>query len=123
MRIDIACNDPDNGLFDGVARALHIGPVEFSSRAWDWAPRLTEGDGWIRIGGKKLRCKGSTYGVGNWCWNAYFCERDDVEALLNWSKFRKWFDMEAGTVSLYAKWEKGEPLRFKRPTPGAGGAK
>ena len=123
MRIDIACNDPDNGLFDGVARALHIGPVEFSSRAWAWAPRLTEGDGWIRIGGKKLRCKGSTYGVGNWCWNAYFCERDDVEALLNWSKFRTWFDMEAGTVSLYAKWEKGEPLRFKRPTPGAGGAK
>lgn len=120
MRIDIACNDPDNGLFDGVARAIHIGPVEFSSRAWDWAPKLTEGDGWIRIGGKKLKCSGSTYGVGNWCWNAYFCERDDVEALLNWPKFRKWFSMDAGTVGLYNKWESGEPLRFKKQ-PTAGG--
>lgn len=114
MRLDIACNNPDNGAFDGVARMIHIGPVEFGCRFLHWAPRLTEGDGWIRIGGKKLRCKGSTYGVGNWCWNAYFCERDDVEALLNWAKFRKWFNMDAGTVSLYAKWEKGEPLRFKR---------
>jgi len=118
VRIEIACNNPDNGLFDGVARAIHIGPVELSSNTWDWAPRLTEGDGWIRIGGKKLRCSGSTYGVVNWCWKAYFWERDDVEALLNWPRFRKWFSVDTGTESLYGKWKTGEPLRFKRATIG-----
>lgn len=113
MRLDIACNDPYTGLFDGKAHAVHVGEVEFSRSYFDWSPRFTEGDGWIRVGGKKLRCRASTYGVGNWCWNAYWCDDADVEALLNWVKFRKWFDIEAGPCRVFNAYKAGKRLKLR----------
>lgn len=112
IRVDIACNHPDNGLFVGVAQAIHIGEYEFQSRAWDWAPKLTEGNGWIRIGGKSLRCSGSRYGVGNWCWTAFYCDRRHVESLMNWQRFRRWYSLDAAPIEYFGKWEAGEPLRL-----------
>ncbi len=118
MRVDIACNDPDNGVFDGRARAVHVGSTEFWCKFGDWAPKLTEGDGWIRIGGLKLQCQGSKYGVGNWCWNGYYLQPSEVERLVNWPKFRAWFDVDQASSGVFERYKAGKPLRLaKRPTP------
>lgn len=114
MTIKICCNDPDNGLFDGKASAIHIGSLRLACRFLDWSPKLTEGDVFIRIGGKKLRCYGSRYGVGNWCWNAYGCDDADVEALVNWPKFRKWFDVEEASPRVFDAYRAGRKLVLRK---------
>lgn len=114
MTIEIYCNNPDNGLFDGKASAIHIGSLRLACRFWDWSPKLVEGDGFIRLGGKKLRCSGSVYGVGNWCWNAYRCDAADVEALVNWAKFRKWFDVEEAPARVFDAYRAGRKLVLRK---------
>lgn len=114
IRLELACNDPDNGVFAGMVYAVQVCDLELRSKALDWGPRLTVGDGYIRIGGMKLRCTGSKDWYGNWCWNAYYCDVPDVERLLNWEKFRKWFDVEQSPTAVYDKYRGGLPLRFIR---------
>ena len=118
--LEICCNDPDNGLFVGRAAAIEIGNrISFECRYIDWSPKLTEGDGFIRIGGRKLQCFQSREWYGNWCWNVYLCRSDEVEALVNWPKFRKWFDISEAHPRVFDAYKAGKPLRWKRrvPTP------
>lgn len=110
--VDICCNHPDNGLFIGRAPSIHVGDIRLGCRTWDWSPKFTEGNGWIRIGGMKITCLGSKYGVGNWCWNRYACDGAEVERLINWSRFRKWFDIEEADEEIFNDFKAGKPLRI-----------
>ena len=121
IRVDLACNDPNSGLPSGRVNAVMIGNVEFYSNTLDWGPKLTEGDGWIRIGGMKLGCAGSKYGVGNWCWTRFWLNKPDVERLVNWAKFRKWFDIEQAAVGVFERYKAGKPLVLKRKPEAARG--
>jgi hypothetical protein len=69
--LDIACNDPDNGVFAGRAPMLQIGAAEFQARDWARGPAFTEIDGGIRLAGKRWSVENSKDWVGNWCWNRY----------------------------------------------------
>lgn len=69
--LEVACNDPDNGLFAGHASMLEIGAAEFeaSNRAGGYA--FAELPGAVRLAGKTWRTAGSKEWFGNWCWNRY----------------------------------------------------
>lgn len=69
--LEVACNDPDNGLFAGCASMLEIGEAEFmaSNRAGGCA--FVELPGAVRLAGKTWRTAGCKEWFGNWCWNRY----------------------------------------------------
>jgi hypothetical protein len=116
MTIAVCCNNPDNGLPDGHVPFIRIGEISFACRYGDWSPRFTEGyvkgSRFIRIGGRKLCTQGQSWSVGNWCWNAYRCHPEDVEALVNWEKFRKWFDVEEAPQKLFEAYKAGRALKL-----------
>lgn len=79
--IHFACNDPDNGLFDGKTMMASYGDVELEAPGWQ-SYAFTEGEGFIRIHRRKFEIVGSQDWVGNWCWNAYALRRDEAKRLL-----------------------------------------
>jgi hypothetical protein len=83
LRVAFACNDGDNGIFAGRVDAISI---RRNGDGLDMdggiSPRLTIGDGWLRIFRLKLRVHGYKDWVGNWCWNEYVLEQPDVAWLL-----------------------------------------
>lgn len=113
--VHVCCNDWKNGAFTGKVSSIEIGSTTLECRFSNWEPRITEGADFIRIGGKKLRCSGATYSVGNWCWNAYRCHDADVLALINWPKFRKWFQMTEAPERVADAYNNGKPLRLVSP--------
>jgi hypothetical protein len=115
MRIlQLCCNDPDNGNFTGRVSAVEAHGLKLASRTWDWGPKLTVGDGFIRIGGMKLRGGLAKSSYGNWCWNAYRVESDDLMKLINWPKFREWFDVEEAPERVFTAYRAGRRLKWKR---------
>lgn len=112
MNLHVCCNDWRNGIFTGKVSAIEVASLNLECRFLDWQPRITEGDGFIRIGGRKLRCSGSKYGIGNWCWNGYKCDAEDVLALLNWPKFRTWFDLTEAPEKVFDAYRAGRNLRL-----------
>lgn len=73
--LDVACNNPDNGIFDFSAPMLQLGSAEFEcSRA---APSFFEdlpapgSLSRMRLAGKNWTYSHSKDWVGNWCWNRY----------------------------------------------------
>lgn len=73
-QLDVACNDPANGVFAHRAPMLGMGCAEFEARDLFNGPRFVElwGDkSFIRLAGKKWPVSGSKEWVGNWCWNRY----------------------------------------------------
>ncbi|WP_303763543.1 hypothetical protein [Sphingobium yanoikuyae] len=107
--IDIACNDPDNGLFDGRARAIHVdmpGDTLMELAASDMVgPRMREVDFGIAISNKHWPVLGSAYGVGNWCWNRYWMSVETAVDFLAWTHQRGRFDVEQAEERLFAAWK------------------
>lgn len=76
LLVCFACNDGDNGLWRGTVEGLSFHgrctdeyiQMDFSFQG---APRLTIGDGWLRIFRRKLPFSASVEWYGNWCWNGY----------------------------------------------------
>ncbi|MFN7178354.1 hypothetical protein [Hyphomonas sp.] len=75
--LHVACNDPDNGLFDHCAPQLSIFDAEFCcvsmrpprfAELWGKGPK---GGDAVRLAGKVWPVTGSREWVGNWCWNSY----------------------------------------------------
>ena len=69
--LEVACNDPDNGLFEGRASMMQIGDAEFMPSNRAGGCTFAELPGAIRIAGKTWRTAGSKEWFGNWCWNRY----------------------------------------------------
>lgn len=69
--LDVACNDPDNGLFSGHAEMLQIGNAMFEQWRDGVGPRFIVEEKRIVLSGKSWRVERSKDYVGNWCWNHY----------------------------------------------------
>lgn len=90
IAIDIACNSAEDGMFDYKAEAVHVLGMHFD--AIGYVPKFRDDINFIALGGMKFKCFGGRkLHCGNWAWNRYRIDLKDVERLLNWSKFRKWF--------------------------------
>lgn len=71
LYLDVACNDPDNGIFAGRAQGLTIGDAEFMPRNWPRGYAFSELNGAVRLAGAPWRIASSKRHFGNWCWNRY----------------------------------------------------
>ena len=85
VAIDFACNDPDNGLFNGRAGSAMYGDVEIEAPVWEgyrFTELSMESDFAIRLHRMTFKVDGKREWVGNWCWNRYFLLRSDMKRLL-----------------------------------------
>lgn len=115
LRLDVACNNPDNGLFAWKAEMLQVvtwdgGGVEFACVRR--APLFREVSGGIRIFRRTWQVSKSTEWYGNWCWNAYWLHPEILATLLYMAKKSGMFHCEAGPSDLYENWN--SPADFNR---------
>lgn len=107
IRLDVACNDPDNGLFAFCAEQLQVHTWDGESielAACRAAPRFRELSGAIRL------CRGvwptlaSKEWYGNWCWNAYWLHPEVAADLLMVVKRSGLFHCDCGPSQLFDNW-------------------
>lgn len=79
--IDFACNDPDNGMFDGKAMMAQYGDVELTAPIWGGF-RFTETPKGVRIHRREFVIRDRKEWLGNWCWNRYWFRRPEAKRLL-----------------------------------------
>jgi len=113
LRLDVACNNPDNGLFAYAAEMLHVytwdkEDIEFV--AVRRAPRFTEVKNGIRIFRRVWPVLSFVEWYGNWCWNSYQLESSVLISLLDAAKRSGFFHCEAGPSGLFENWNNEEML-------------
>lgn len=108
VAIDIACNDPDNGLFDYRAGMITLGDdIELESDNWIDGYRFVDLGDAIRLHRRKFKIVASKGWIGNWCWNRYWMERAEAKRFVlmlrtsgRWrctsgpSRWYEWFNRE-----------------------------
>ena len=98
--LDVCCNDPDNGTFDGRAHGRSVGSIELEPLRHP--PRFVLTDKGFRLAGKEWPVTASKDWVGNWCWNRYRVSNglDTYDVMLArfmfWLKGRKLFTCVSG---------------------------
>jgi hypothetical protein len=114
VMIDIACNDPDNGLFAGRAEMIEIGTDFIEMEARGRPPRFddhgAESNNLVYLAGKRWPVIGCKYGVGNWCWNGYWMEIPVAVDFLVWLHGRRLFNLTCGETRIFNIWESDRPL-------------
>src|SRR5215831_17936885 len=104
LRLDVACNDPDNGLFAHCAEQFHLTTWDGETievEAVRHAPRFTEIPSGIRFLRRRWRVLASKEWYGNWCWNAYWLEPSVLIRLLALAKKSALFHCNCGPTQLY----------------------
>lgn len=111
VRIHIACNDPDSGLFAGRAEqvALDDGALELTCRSLR-APKFTDVVTAFWLSGKRWRYSGFKEWFGNWCWNAYVFDLPTAAAFFVWLHERHLFDVDQCPEGFGDRWSSCEPL-------------
>jgi hypothetical protein len=104
-RVDIACNDPDNGLFEGRAWMIQVGSLELGANDFR-GPKMRELPDSIVIAGKHWPITGSQEWVGNWCWNRYEMEIDTLVDFLIWAHRRDFWSIDQGEERIYNLWQR-----------------
>lgn len=120
---DIACNNPDNGIFAGKAHMITYrlwdgGYCELECDSWLDGYAFTETDDGIRLHRRKFKIVGSKEWVGNWCWNSYRMERNEAKRFLGMLRssgrwhcthgpcaWYDWFNKTEEEEDAQAKWE------------------
>lgn len=103
--LDICCNDPDSGNFDGRAYGISVGCIELEPRGNPAKFVLT--DTGFRLAGKEWPVTASKDWVGNWCWNRYRISnnRDAYDVMLArfmfWLKARKLYTCTCGPDAFF----------------------
>lgn len=108
VMIDVACNDPDNGIFCHRAHQIQVGYqfAELEAKR-DPAPRFTEeDDDRITMSGKSWPTHGSKEWVGNWCWNGYWMDIPTAVDFLVWLHRRNLFALTCGDDRLFQRWKR-----------------
>ena len=99
--LDVCCNDPDNGNFAGVAMQLMIGCAEFEAIAWDGlglkCPKFQLTEQGFKMSGKHFKTLGSKDWYGNWCWNRYWMEGEELVDFVLWMWRRVNFNCSTAT--------------------------
>jgi hypothetical protein len=112
LYLEVACNDPDNGIFAERAAQLQIGDAEFEPTHWDSAPRFIDMGGSVRLAGKRWQIEGVTTWYGNWCWNRYLLAKPEITPrwymveFVTWLRGRKLFRCTCGESEFY-EWFNG----------------
>jgi hypothetical protein len=114
VRVDICCNDPDNGIFDGRAAAIQLGGdglLELAAKNFE-GPRLTLLDGLdrIRIAGKHWPITATRDYIGNWCWNGYWMRPAVAVDFLTWLHGRHIFSVEQAEEWIFNMWMNPAPF-------------
>lgn len=115
LRLDVACNDPDNGIFPHRAEMLQVATwdkedIEFVANRR--APRFGEMIGGIRIFRRVWPILSSIEWHGNWCWNSYRLEPGVLISLLEAGKRSGLYHCDGAPSALYENWNSEE--RFNR---------
>jgi hypothetical protein len=112
IRIDMACNDPDNGLFAGRVAMIHLPDqlLELTANEWNilsfrGCPRLREEPGAIILSGKRWPIVRAKEWYGNWCWNAYWMQPQAAKQFLVWLHGRGLFHCETGETWACELWD------------------
>jgi hypothetical protein len=118
VRIDFACNDPDNGLFAGRVGAIQLYDVDpifelESTTSGDRAFAIEMSA--IRVSGKSFPFHERRSWVGNWCWEGFWMDVCEVERMLVWlrrprSSERRLFELTTGTSLLVHDWRAPGPF-------------
>lgn len=104
--VDIACNDPDNGLFDHRASAIQLDDQILELAAHDMrGPRMRVSGDAIFISNRKFPIVDHKSWVGNWCWDRFWLPLDDAVALFAWLHRRGMFAVEQGDTRLFNAWK------------------
>lgn len=118
--VHVACNDYRNGHCQGWFGAVHIGigrgGFDFGTDYLD--DQYIELDGprttyrvmdanKIKLGRVTVAYDGYREWYGNWCWDAFFVDTDDVRKLARYLK-RRCFGVEDGTEVLSRWWHRLE---------------
>jgi hypothetical protein len=104
-RIEICCNDPDNGLFEGRAMSMQVGDLELMSRDWR-GPKLRETADSIVIAGTPWPITASKEWFGNWCWNAYWLREDVIADFLIWAHRRDFWQVACAEERVFNLWKR-----------------
>lgn len=86
--LDVCCNDPDTGNFDGRAYGLSLGCIELEPRRTP--PRFVLTDKGFRLAGKEWPVTASKDWYGNWCWNRYRISDGKTEYAVMLARFMFW---------------------------------
>lgn len=113
--VEIACNDPDNGLFDAKAPFIQIGEFELAAKNPHRPPRFVIlPDDRFRLAGRVWPFTAYKYGIGNWCWDGFYMPIAEAAAFLNWLWCRGLFDVDAGPTAMFDWWRTGKEPMEKR---------
>ena len=102
--IDVACNDPDNGLFANKTEYIQLMAGEVELERYPGV-RFTELPGRIRIHGEVFPIEGSKDWVGNWCWNRYALSREDAKNFYHQIRNNGW-RCTTGPSHFYKWWNR-----------------
>ena len=111
VRMDVCCNDPDNGLFDHRAAMIHLPDQLLELGASDFrGPAFREHPDHIQISRRKFACGRSKEWFGNWCWNAYWLDIDEAVEMLVYVHKTGAFNCDQGEERLFNRWRWEEPF-------------
>jgi len=111
VRIDVCCNDPDDGSFAERAAGIDLQDSLMELRATDWrGPVFREHPGQIQLDRRRFACSRSKDWYGNWCWNAYWLDIDEAVELLAYAHTLRRFDCEMGDERLFNRWDQDRPF-------------
>lgn len=116
-RIELCCNDPDNGNFAGRVSAITIGDLELMS--WRWhltppGPRLRVDTDRFILAGKPWPYLRSKEWFGNWCWDAFYVEPKVSADFLIWLHGRKLFSVDSAEARVFNLWKRAESMAPSR---------
>lgn len=119
IRIDIACNDPDNGIFASRANGIQIADadgdlIELEPYDWERGPRFIVTNNTFRLSGKNWPYLQSKEWYGNWCWNAYWLNTDTAIRFLHWLHSRELFQCTHGRTDFHTLWDWKHPLPIEK---------
>ena len=106
IRIDFACNDPDNGAFIGRAVRASWGPsdcqCELAADDWFRGFAFTVlDDHSIRLHRRKFPFVRRHVWVGNWCWDSFLFERSVGVKLIQTMRSSGLWHCEGGPTRLF----------------------
>lgn len=112
VRIDFACNDPDNGVFAGkvAMAAYHLDAhtsIEFESPGLrEFKFTLPDRRHAIRLHRREFPFVARTAWYGNWCWDSFTFDRPVAKALLGTLRSNGWAVDNVPVVWAERFWER-----------------
>lgn len=111
IRVDIACNSPDNGLFEGRCAGIQLPALNLELAAIDIRGPVFHADNRkVKLSRRVFPIVRSKEWCGNWCWNAYWLNLPVLINLLAYAHFLGLFSPEQGEDWLFDRWHDRKPF-------------